>query len=200
MNCDVIESREVFRGYFRIDEIHVRHETFGGGWTGVFTREIFDRGQAAAVLPYDPVRDEVVLIEQFRAGALASGMENPWLIEVVAGIIDEGETPDEVVRRESVEESGCEIGAMIPLHHFLTTPGACSEGIHLFLGQVDASKAGGVHGLAEENEDIRVFTLSADEAITRALKGEYNNATTLIALLRLGIEKQELRKRLAAAT
>ncbi len=182
----------VYKGYFRIDRYQVRHRTFAGGWTGTVTRELFERGHAVAVLPYDPVLDRVVLIEQYRTGALAAGRD-PWLVEVVAGMIEEGESTEDVAKRETIEESGAEILEMIPLNDIMVSPGGSSESIKLYCARVDSSKLGGFHGLEEENEDIRVFTLSVDEALEWVKTGKISNAIALIALYWLAVEHKNLR-------
>jgi ADP-ribose diphosphatase len=162
-------------------------------------REVFERGHAAAVLPYDPVRDQVVMVEQFRIGAL-DAPEGPWLLEIVAGIIAPGETPQEVVRREAVEESGCTLLGLEPICEYLVSPGGTSERIHLFCGQVDASQADGIHGLAEEAEDIRVVVLSTDAAIAHLHAGKIRAAAPIIALQWLLLNRDQLRHRWGAVS
>ncbi|MFQ5466691.1 MAG: NUDIX domain-containing protein, partial [Kiloniellaceae bacterium] len=155
---ELIERTTPYRGYFQIDLYRLRHRRFDGGWTDTMSRECFERGHAAAVLPYDAARDAVVLIEQFRVGAYAAGLD-PWLTEIVAGIIEPGESPQDVVRREALEESGCRIQALAPIGRALVSPGGTSEILHLFCGQVESAGLGGLHGLDHENEDIRAFVL-----------------------------------------
>ena len=191
-DVDVQSITTRFQGYFRIDEYRVRHRTFAGGWTGTVVREIFERGHAVAVLPYDPVLDRVVLIEQYRTGALAAGRD-PWLVEIVAGIIEPGESPEDVAHRETLEESGGVILDMVPVVDALMSPGGSSETMKLFCAKVDSSTLGGLHGLAEENEDIRVFTLSVDEAMEWIKSGRISNGTALIALYWLALERNRLR-------
>lgn len=191
-DVDVQSITTRFQGYFRIDEYRVRHRTFAGGWTGTVVREIFERGHAVAVLPYDPVLDRVVLIEQYRTGALAAGRD-PWLVEIVAGIIEPGESPEDVAHRETLEESGGVILDMVPVVDALMSPGGSSETMKLFCAKVDSSTLGGLHGLAEENEDIRVFTLSVDEALEWIKSGRISNGTALIALYWLALERNRLR-------
>lgn len=193
-DVDVQAVKTVFQGYFRVDQYQLRHRTFAGGWTGPVTREIFERGHAVAVLPYDPVLDRVVLLEQFRPGALAAGRA-PWLVEIVAGIMEPGEIPEEVAHRETHEECGGVIQDMIPMVDVLVTPGGSSETIKLFCAKVDSSTISGVHGLADENEDIRVFTLSFDEALHWAKSGKIANSVAVLALFWLGLECQNLRAR-----
>jgi ADP-ribose pyrophosphatase len=189
---EIIDKQTPFRGYFRVEAYRLRHRTFEGGWTREISREVFERGHAAAALLYDPERDAVVLIEQFRAGAYAAGLE-PWLIETVAGIIEPGEEAAEVVRREAMEEAGCEIGTMEPIGKFILSPGGSSETIALFCGRVASADAGGIHGLDHEDEDIRPLVLSTDEALARLAGGGIVNATTAIALQWLGLNRERLR-------
>jgi ADP-ribose pyrophosphatase len=157
------------------------------------TREIFERGHAVAVLPYDPILDRIVLIEQYRTGALAANWE-PWLVEVVAGMYEEGESPEEVARRETIEEAGAEILEMIPVNDILVSPGGSSETIKLYCAKVNSSIVGGFHGLEEENEDIRVFTLPVDEALEWVKAGRITNAIALIALYWLALERNNLKR------
>ncbi|WP_299392023.1 NUDIX domain-containing protein [Pelagibius sp.] len=188
---EIIERTTPFKGYFQVDRYRLRHRKFDGGWTDEMAREIFERGHAAAVLLYDPKMDHVVLIEQFRLGAHTAGLE-PWLIEVVAGIIDPGETAEAVVRREAVEEAGCEITALHPIGQFLATPGGSSESLVIFCGRVDASKAGGIHGLDHEGEDIRVLPMSRAAAEQKLAEGAILNMTAVLALQWLALNYTEL--------
>lgn len=141
-----------------------------------------ERGEVAAVLPFDPVRNEVVLIEQFRVGAWSAGWAQPWLVECVAGVVEAGETPEEMVKREAREEADCDITALEPIARYFSTPGACSERVHLFCGRVDATGLGGVHGLAEEGEDIRATIWPVADALAMLETGQICNSMTLIAL------------------
>lgn len=192
-DIEIIEQKTVFQGYFRIDRYRLRHKLFAGGWSGEVMREIFERGHAAAVLPYDPVRDTVALVEQFRIGALSAGRD-PWMIEVVAGIIDAGEAPEDVARREAVEEAGVVLTALEKAHTVLASPGGTSETCVIYCGRADLSKAGGVHGLAEENEDIRVLVVPATEAFAMLAAGRVENATGVIALQWLALNRERLRR------
>jgi ADP-ribose pyrophosphatase len=191
---DLIERATVFKGYFRMDRYTLRHRRFDGTWSNVMTREVFERGRAAVVLPYDPVRDEVGLLEQFRAGALSAGW-HPWLIETVAGIIDAGETAEETAIRETREEAGLDVSDLVPICEVINTPGGSSETCSLFCARVDATRIGGLHGMPEEDEDIRLFTLTTDEALDWIAQGRIKNATTVIALQWLALNKEKLRKR-----
>ncbi|MEM7565006.1 MAG: NUDIX domain-containing protein [Pseudomonadota bacterium] len=181
----------LFEKYFKLDEYHVSHELFDGGFSPVFTREIFERGTVVAVLPYDPVKQKVVLIEQFRAGAV-NGEETPWLIECVAGVIEPGETEREVAIRESEEEAGCVIQQLHPITDYYVSPGGTTEYCSLFCGLIDSDGIGGTHGLASENEDIRVFLTDTEEAYEWVREGRIKSSATLIALLWLQLNEKHL--------
>jgi len=191
---EVLDKSICHDGFFRLERYRLRHELFAGGWSGELVRELLERGHAVAVLLYDPIRDQVVLVEQFRIGALASG-EHPWMLEVVAGIIETNEDPHEVARRESREEAGCMVTELIPINRFIPSSGGCSEHIVLYCGRVDASKADGIHGLAHEGEDIRVRVIPASEALAMLEQGTVLSAMTLIALQWLALNRGRLRER-----
>jgi ADP-ribose pyrophosphatase len=193
-DVEILERETLCQNYFRIDRYRVRHRTFAGGWLGPVEREVFERGHAVGVLLYDPDLDRVALIEQFRVGSLAAG-RSPWSIEVVAGIVEEGETAEDVARREVTEEAGCTVGELVEIADFIISPGACSETIQMFCGRIDSRTVGGLHGLAEENEDIRVFTLATDEALAWMADGRIANAVGMVALLWLARERESLRQR-----
>ncbi len=177
----IVERETVFQGYFRMDRYKLSHSLHDGGDSPVLTREVLERGQVAAVIPFDPIRREIILIEQFRPGALAAGWE-PWQLEIVAGVIEPGETAEEMARRETLEESGCEATALFHLGRYLSSPGCTSESIEMFCARVDASKAGGIHGLADEGEDILVKAFPLKEVFQLLDDGEILNAMSLIGL------------------
>ncbi|MDH3317041.1 MAG: NUDIX domain-containing protein [Gammaproteobacteria bacterium] len=191
---DLIEKRTVFDGYFQIHKYRVKFSLHQGGMSEAIDREVFERGQVAAVLPVDPVRDQVVLIEQFRIGPYAVGWD-PWLLEGVAGIIEDGESPEDVAIREAREEAGCEITELVPMMRYLSSPGACTETVALYCGRVDASGAGGVHGLDEEHEDIKVIVYGIDEALDMLRAGKIVNGKTIIALQWLALNYPQLKQR-----
>ncbi len=190
-----IINREVaYKGFFRLEKYQLRHTLFQGGWGEEITRELFMRGNCVAVLLYDPNRDEVVLIEQFRAGAILNP-DRAWLLEIVAGAIEEGETAEEVAYRESVEEAGCEIKELTLIKEFYTTPGGASERISLFLGIVDSSHVGGIHGLDDEHEDILVSVVKFDDAFKMVEDGRIESGIPIIAIQWLYINRDKLRKK-----
>jgi len=190
-DVEELEARTVYQGYFRIDRYQLRHALFDGGASRVLTRELFERGRVVAVLPVDLRSDRVVLIEQFRAGAYAAGWE-PWLIECVAGVREAEESAEDVARRETAEEAGCRLGRLYPVMEFLSSPGGTTETVSLFCGEVDAAGVGGVHGLAEEGEDIRVLNVSRADAMDRLERGEIRNAKTIIVLQWLALNHRLL--------
>ena len=191
---ELVRHEVAFQGYFKVGRYFFRHSLFNGGQSKIISREVFERGQAAAVLLYDPRRDEVVLIRQFRAGAYVAG-HHPWTWEIVAGIIEDKETAEIMIRRETVEEAGLEVGELIPIQNVMLTPGACSEGCQIFLGRIDSSKAGGVFGLAEEHEDILVKVMSFADAYALVERNEVDSAVGVIALQWLALHRDEVRKR-----
>lgn len=193
MRFTIAAQDTVYRGYFQIIRYRVRHELFRGDMGPEITREVFERGHAAAVLPYDPARDEVVLIEQFRVGALTAP-GGPWLLEIVAGVIQAGETPEDVVRREAIEEAGRTLQRLQPIGNYLASPGGSSERIFLFCGEIDAANIAGIHGLAEEHEDIRVTAVSFTQACDLLAQGRLTAASAVIALQWLQLHREELRR------
>lgn len=190
----VIEKREVlFKGFYRVDKLHLRHRQFAGGMGPLLTREMFVRPHAVAVLVYDADADEVLLIEQFRVGALETA--HPWQFEIVAGLVEPGEAPEDVARREAREEAGVELGALEKVMDFLPSPGGSDEVLTLYVGRADLGSAGGIHGLAEEGEDIRVNVMSVNQALAALQRGRINNAPCIIALQWLALNKPRLQAR-----
>lgn len=179
---EIVSNEPVYQGFFELRRLELKHRCFEGGWTPVLSRELFERGQAVAVLLYDPALDSVVLCEQFRVGAIHEP-NGPWLIELVAGVLDvAGEAVTDAAERECQEEAGCSVSKLYPVCRYLVSPGACTEVVHLYIGIVDASTVAGVHGVADEHEDIRVFTCAREQAISMVNSGRINNGSTIIAL------------------
>lgn len=179
-DIDIVSKETVFQGYFSIDAYTLRHTRPDGGWSAVMRREVFERGHAAAVLLYDPDKNAFVMCEQFRIGAYAAGMD-PWLLEIVAGIIEDGDTAEGTCHREAFEEAGRTLTDLWPIQRYLATPGGASESISVYLGRVSSEGAEGIFGLPEENEYIRVVVMP--EAELRALldAGKITNGAALIA-------------------
>lgn len=189
---EIVKRDDLYEGVFRLARYHIRQRKFNGQWSGVFTREMLERSSAAAILPYDPILDQVVLIEQFRAGAIANP-ESPWLLEVVAGVFN-SEHPESVAKREAEEEAGCKILDIYKITEYFVSPGGSNEYLHLFCGRVDASDAGGIHGLEDENEDIRAIALPVDEAFRIMQEGKIKTSPAIIALLWLQLNREWLKQ------
>lgn len=193
---EIIEKTNAYKGYFQINRYRLRYTLFAGGWSGEVSREVFERGHAASVLLYDPVLEQVVMIEQFRVGAIDTGgdSENAWLWEVVAGIIETDETPADVVVREAQEEAGCQVSDLILMYDYLVSPGGTTESNVIFCGRVNASNAGGLHGLAHEHEDIKVHVLSVADALDLLKTGKVRSAPAIIALQWLALHREEVNR------
>ena len=172
----------LYSGFLDVDLYEVSHELYGGGWSNVLDREVMHRKEIAAVLPFDPGRQEVVLIEQFRVGAWAGNWPHPWLLECIAGVMEDGESAGEVALREAEEEASCRILELELIGRFFTTPGGSSELVNLFCGRVDAAGVGGIHGLADEGENIKASVWSLSDALSLVEDGQLCNAKTLVAL------------------
>ncbi len=199
-DVEVLDKRTGYSGYFSLNIYRLRHKLFAGGWGAPMQREIFDRGHAVAAVLYDPGADVLVLIQQFRIGALIAaeqphlaGAFSPWLIEIVAGIIDDDETPDAVMQREAVEEAGCTVREMRQILPILTTPGGSNESVILYYGLVDAPAVGALHGLDEEHEDIRVITATPEEVWQWMDEGRIVNGPALVGLQWFRIHEKALR-------
>ncbi|WP_368911122.1 ADP-ribose diphosphatase [Proteus vulgaris] len=190
----LLGQRDLYKGFFRMTEYRFKYRLFEGGWSEEVKREVFERGNAGVLLAYDPNRDEVVLIEQIRIPAYETS-ETPWLLEVIAGMVEQGERPDEVVRREAQEEAGVKVGRCEPIVSYLSSPGGTSERMHVYVGEVDATTAKGIHGLESENEDIRVHVVSREQAYQWVEDGIIDNAASVIALQWLQLHHISLRKR-----
>ena len=191
-DVEIIARETLYSGFFSMDLYRFRHRLFNGEMSGEIRREIFERGHAAVLLPFDPVRDEVVLVEQIRIAAYDVS-ESPWLLEMVAGMIEEGETVEDVARREALEEAGLVVGRTKPVLSYLASPGGTSERLSIMVGEVDATTAEGSHGLADENEDIRVHVVSREQAYQWVEEGLIDNAASVIALQWLQLHHQNLR-------
>jgi ADP-ribose pyrophosphatase len=194
---EVIDRTVAFEGFFRIVRYRLRYRRFAGGMSPELVREVFARGAAVAVLPYDPQRDLVVLVEQFRAGALEWPLD-PWLLEPVAGIVEPGEGAPEVARREAIEEAGLELLDLAPVAGFFPSPGGSDEVCETFIGRIDDPGNGGLFGLAEHGEDIRTHVVPFETALAWLGSGRLRVASTIITLQWLALHRAELRARWGA--
>jgi ADP-ribose pyrophosphatase len=190
-DVDVISDEIVYRGFYKVHQFQLRFPLFQGGKSEIALREMVERKAAVGVLPYDPVRQQVVLIEQFRVGALGVG-QSPWILEIVAGLIDENESLETVAHREAQEEAGLVLLDLKPIYHYLTSPGGSSEHLHLYCATVDATQAKAYCGLAEEQEDIKVHVLDYDYVMELLDHGKIMNAATIIALQWLRINRERI--------
>ena len=191
-DVDVIKREACFSGFYKLDRLRLRHRLFSGDMGPELNRELFVRHDAVCVLPYDAQRDCVVLIEQFRVGALDKSA-NPWLLELVAGLIDKDEVPEEVARREAIEEANLQLTSLWPITQYYPSPGGSDERVHLYVGRCDSEGAGGVYGLAEEGEDIRVHVWPLEDALAAVRDGRIDNAASIIALQWLALNRAEVR-------
>ena len=192
---EILHREALFQGYFRVDRYHLRQELFAGGWSDVFSREVFSGvGRAAVVLLFDPQRDKVVLIEQLRIGPLVKG-DDPLMIELVAGMVDPGEAPEMTARREALEEAGCEVAELQKIFTYYPSTGVMSEHVTLFVGRTHAPEDGTLAGLAHEGEDIRVLVLDASQAINLLYTGKLRDAASLIAMQWFALHHTDLRSR-----
>jgi ADP-ribose pyrophosphatase len=184
-----------YQGFFKMNEYSLQHKLFSGEQSQLFTREIFERGDAVVVMPYDTKLDKVLLIEQFRPGALR-GDDSPWLLEFIAGMFDANESPIEVAIREAKEEADLTLCSndLVPIMQYLSSPGGMSERIHLYLAYFNSDKVetGAVYGLPEENEDILLHLVSRTHALDLLAQGKITNAATIIGLQWLAMNYQSL--------
>ena len=190
----IVKQETVYNGFFKLEKYQLKHQLFQGGWSKTLDRELFRRNDCVGVLLYDPKRDEVVLLEQFRVGAILHN-DSAWLLEIVAGGIEEGETPEEVAYREAQEEAGCEIEELMLIQDFYTSPGGSSELLTLYCGKVNSSNIGGIHGVKDEDEDILVSTISSEKLFELLAEGQIKSAIPIVAIQWLALNKNKLRKK-----
>ncbi|MDZ7924190.1 MAG: NUDIX domain-containing protein [Marinagarivorans sp.] len=190
-DVDIISEKTGFDGFFKLAVTRLRHRLFRGGWSAEIEREMFVKTEAAAAVLYDPANDLIGLVEQFRAGALDSEY-GPWCLEVVAGMLEPGEHPDDLIAREIQEEAGLAPNALHKITAYYSTPGACNEKVHLYCAEVDLSAAGGFYGLDSENEDIQFSVHPAPDVFAAMLNSRMNNAATLLGLQWLAMNRERL--------
>ncbi len=193
VSISVIETK--YQGFFKLDEYQLKHKLFSNKISNEFTREVFERGDAVVVMLYDPAQDKLLLLEQFRAGALRTE-ETPWLLEFVAGMFDDNESPTDVAIRETKEEANIALSSnnIKPIMKYLSSPGAMSECIHLYWAKFDSNKvsSGSIYGLDDENEDILLHLISRLDALALLNEGKICNAATIIGLQWLAMNYQTL--------
>lgn len=186
-----IDSADLYRGFFSMKKYRYQHRRYQGDWSPVVEREIFERGNAVGVLLYDPFKHKFIFVEQCRPGAL-NGDDSPWLLEIVAGMVEQGESPEDVAKRESLEEAGCHVQRLIPMPGYWVSPGGTTEYVDLFLGLADSEEVAEYAGLETEHEDIKVLVLSRAEVLKLLQEGRINNAMAIIALQWFLLNESEL--------
>lgn len=192
MQWEILQREVMFQGFFRLERYHLRHQLFAGGWSETMTREMFERGHAVGVLPYDPKRDVVVMLEQFRPGSLdAPG--GPWMREFPAGMIEKGEAVLDVAQREMQEEAGLVPLKLEYITRFWVSPGGTTESLFLYYAEVDSTNVGGLFGLEHEHEDIRVSVVPREEAMSMLEQGLICSATPIILMQWLALNHERLR-------
>ncbi|MCW8932529.1 MAG: NUDIX domain-containing protein [Gammaproteobacteria bacterium] len=208
-DVDILQKKAGYQGFFKINQYILQHRKFDGGKTQKLTRECFERGHAVGVLAYDPWQDSVVFLEQFRIGAYAherdvesnresvvsSENPSPWLLEVIAGIVEPEESQIDVAHREAHEEAGLKLLELESIGEFYSSPGGSSENTQLYCACVDSTGVGGIHGLEEEGEDIRVFVVPFNEAVQLLRDGRLNNACAMISMQWLMLNHTDLQSR-----
>ncbi len=194
-DIEILNEEPLYDGFFQLKRMHFRHKLFAGGMSGEVVRELLVKGAASAVIAYDPERDAVILVEQVRIGAYNPDLPgSPWLLELIAGMVEEGEMPQEVAVRESQEEAGVEVTNLTHALSVWDSPGGTVERIHLFAGKVDSSKAKGLHGLAEEHEDIKVHVVTRETAYEWVERGKVDNSIAVLGLLWLQLNYKKLQQ------
>ena len=191
-DVEILEQKPLYSGFFKLLKVKLRHRLFNGGWSREFTRELFAKTEAASAVVYDPVLDQIGLVDQFRIGTLDSP-HGPWTLESVAGMVEEGESPADMMLRELEEEAGLQAKRLLPITSFYPTPGSCNEYTHVYCAICDLAAAGGVFGVEGENEDILFKAYPASEVFDAMLQSRLNNAATLIGLLWLQQQRPQLR-------
>lgn len=181
-DIEIKQQETLYQGFVRLDKFSLRHKLFAGGWSPAFTREVFSRSDAVGIVLYDPYQRKTLLVEQFRMGALLNAPHSPWLLEIVAGLIDKDESPETVVHREAQEEAGIAIQELLPITTYWASPGAFSERVSLYCGKVDVTHAGGIHGVEGEHEDIRIHVVDVEEAYAAVRSGLICNSLTIIGI------------------
>lgn len=193
-NINVVKKDSLYKKFFRADECFFSYPRYDGTMSPVISREVMERGNSAGILLYDPDKEKLVFVEQMRVSIFLAG-DNPWMLECVAGMVDEGETPEQVVVREAEEEAGAAVSELEPIVEYFSSPGGVTEKIFLYCGRVDADKVAKYAGLPSESEDIRVVVLSVGEAEKMLLDAKFNNALTIIAVQWFMINRKNLRKK-----
>jgi ADP-ribose pyrophosphatase len=196
-DVEIIERISLHDGFLKVERLKLKCRLFEGGWSREFTREVLLRGHGVGVLLYDPHLDKVLMVEQFRVGCMNDSVNGPWALELVAGLLEEGETPEDVARREVVEEAGLSVGRLLRICAYYNSPGGSNEQLSVYCAGFDANQAGGVFGVDDEAENIRSVILDRTEAVAAVASGRINNAMSIIALQWLELNLETVKGALA---
>ncbi len=194
-DIELVAEELSYDGFFKLKNLKIKHRLFEGGWSETFERELCVRGDAVGVLLYDPALQKFAMIEQIRIGVI-NRPQSPWLLELVAGMLDkDGEDKEDLARREALEESGLQVDQIEPVIEYFCSPGGSTEFFTLFCGRVNLEGVqGGVFGVDHENENIRLHVLPVDEVIGLLNSGHINNAMTIIALQWFQLNRERIDK------
>ena len=177
----IINKKELYSGFFSLNKYEFIHKKHDGNWTETIQREVFSGAHVSTLLPYDPVKKEIVLIQQFRAGVI-SRYDDDYLYEIVAGMVDENEVPEETAKRECFEETGCKVNTISPILGYFPAPGSSESFYHLYLGEINTFDGERIMGLENENEDILVKSFKVEKVREMLKDNIIKNGVTLIAL------------------
>lgn len=189
---EVIDRKSCYDGFLKLVRYRLRHSLFIGRWSPVLTRERLEYLNSVAAILYDPVSDQIVMVEQFRIGAIEQG-RRAWTLEPVGGVLKPGEDARDVLRREAMEEAGCLVSSLLPIGTYHVSPGTSADRMRLFCGRVDAALAGGVHGLSEEGEDTRVVVIDSAQVIRELFAGRIDTSAAIIAIQWFALNRDRLR-------
>ncbi len=191
-DVELVQRKSLHQGFFTMQRLDYRHRLYDGGWSSVIQREVLFRGEAVGAVLFDPKHDLIGLVEQIRPGAMG-GQQSPWCLEVVAGMVEPGETTEEVVWRELQEEANITPSSVEYVCEYMASPGGCDEKLHVYCALAELSGLDGeVNGLESEGEDIRLLVLPAEQVFEHLYSGRFNNAATLIALQWLQMNRSRL--------
>jgi ADP-ribose pyrophosphatase len=197
-DVEILDRVPCYDGFLKVEKLHLKCRLFEGGWSREFTREVLRREPGVGVLLYDPHLDKVLMVEQFRVGCMGDDANGPWALELVAGLLEEGETLEDVARREVVEEAGVTVRRLLPICAYYNSPGGSSEKLTVFCAGFDATQAEGIFGVDTEAENIRTMILDRSEAQAAIASGRINNAMSIIALQWLQLNLAAVKEKLAA--
>ncbi|MDC1436008.1 NUDIX domain-containing protein [Gammaproteobacteria bacterium] len=196
-NADVkiLSEKSCYSGFLQIKQFKIQCRLYEGGWSDVFTRELMQRTPGVGVLLYDPKLDKLLMVEQFRVGCLQDQQNGPWALELIAGLIEEGENSQDVARREAQEEAGININELLPICEYFNSPGGSSEKLSIFCALIDLSSIEeGIFGLESESENIRSIIIDRASAEAAVSDGEINNAMSIIAIQWLALNVNKLKQ------